>query len=75
MTGVLTVLARKLWIQEPLIPGASCGGMGFPKYGLPVYPPVPLDVFQGMLPPLMFELLATAWVIVFTRHLSSKKLS
>ena len=46
--------------REPSIPRASGGGLGFHKYGLPVYPSVSLDVFWGLLPPLMFKLLATA---------------
>ena len=72
MASVLTVLTRKLCIQGTIYPWSKLWGLGFPKYGLPVYPPVQLDVFWSLLPPLMFKLLATAWIMVLTRNLGSK---
>ena len=53
--------------NDPSTPRVSCRGLGFPRYGLPVWPLAPFVLlFWGLLPPL-----ATACVIVWTRNLGS----
>ena len=58
--------------REPSILGPSCGGWASPNMVCQYNHSCHYSCFVGLLPPPIFTLLATTWVIVLTRSLGSK---